>query len=247
MNLSLLHFAYPGCLWLIGAIPLVGLVYLFFYRTQTSEVQLEEFIDSHLLPYLLVNHSEKESSFWKSFFIWSFVWLCLTLALAGPRWSFREMEMFSKDQSLVVLLDLSDSMNTKDVKPSRLVRAKQKIEDPLNLSKGVKIGLIAFAADPHMITPITDDTETIRYLLPLLGADLVYIQGSKLSSALEMASKMLEAEPGNNKAILLMSDGGFEDASAITTAKLWVKKALSFTRWEWGLVREHLCKIVKGM
>lgn len=219
VNLSLFHFAHPSCLWLLGAVPLLGLVYLFFYRTHTPKAQLEKFIDPHLLPHLLVNHSEKEGSFWKEFLLWSLVWTCLTLALAGPRWSFREMEVFTKDQSLVVLLDLSDSMNAKDVKPSRLVRAKQSVEDLLNFSQGVKMGLVAFAADPHMITPITEDKETIRYLLPLLGTDLVYVQGSRLSSALEMASKMLEAEPGNNKAILVISDGGFEDASAITTAK----------------------------
>ena len=73
--------------------------------------------------------------------LWSVVWACLTLALAGPRWNFREMETFSRDQSLVILLDLSESMNATDIKPSRLVRAKQKIEDLINLSKGVKIGL----------------------------------------------------------------------------------------------------------
>jgi len=147
------------------------------------------------------------------------VWACLTLALAGPRWNFREMETFSRDQSLVILLDLSESMNATDIKPSRLIRAKQKIEDLIHLSKGVKIGFIAFAADPHMITPLTDDKETIRHLLPSLDTDLVYVQGSRLSTALDMAMNMLESEPGNNKAILVISDGGFEDGSAIATAR----------------------------
>jgi Ca-activated chloride channel family protein len=117
-------------------------------------------------------------------------------------------------------------MNAKDIKPTRLIRAKQKIEDFLNRSQGVKIGLIAFAADPHMITPLTEDKETIRHLLPSLNTDLVYVQGSRLSSALEMASAMLESEPGNNKALLVISDGGFEDASAIAVAKKLVEKGI---------------------
>ncbi len=226
MNLNHLHFAHPAWLWAAIAIPLAWIAFLFFYRAQNPLHQLEKFIDSHLLPHLLLNNPHKKSSLWKTLLVWSIVWACLTLALAGPRWNLREMETFSQDQSLVLLLDLSDSMNTADIKPSRLVRAKQKIEDLLNLSKGVKIGLIAFAADAHMITPITEDKETIRHLLPSLETDLIHVQGSKLSSALDMASTMLTAEPGHNKAILVISDGGFEDAGAILKAKKLAEKGL---------------------
>lgn len=187
---------------------------------------LEKFIDSHLLPYLLVNKTHRSLFAWKYLLLWTLVWSCLTLALAGPRWNFQEVELFSKEQHLVILLDLSLSMNATDVKPSRLVRAKQKIEDILAASKMVKIGLIAFAADPHMITPITDDKESIRHLLPTLDTSLVYVQGSKLSPALDMAFTMLQGEPGTNKSIIVMSDGGFEDATAIITAKDLGKKGI---------------------
>ncbi len=250
MELSHLHFAHPLWLWGGLVIPLVWILFFLFYRTQRSLHQLEKFIDRHLLPYLLVNNSNKKNSFWKTLLAWSIVWGFLTLALAGPRWSFREMETFSRDQSLVILLDLSESMNATDIKPSRLARAKQKIEDLLHLSKGVKIGLIAFAADSHMITPITDDKETIRHLLPSLETDLVYIQGSRLSPALNMASTMLEAEPGHNKALLIMSDGGFEDASAITTAKKLADKGIVIYTMGVGTpegapLRDHKGSIIK--
>ncbi len=214
------HFAYPLWLWAFLVIPVVIALYLLFYRRKnTSHHQLEKFIDRHLLSYLLRDGEHKKRSFFKTLLLWSAVWACLTFALAGPRWNYREIETFSKDQSLVILLDLSESMNAEDLKPTRLVRAKQKIEDLINQSVGVKIGLIAFAADPHMIAPITDDKEMIRHLLPSLETGLIYVQGSKLSPALTMASSMLGTEPGSNKAVLVISDGGFEDASAITMAK----------------------------
>lgn len=226
MELSQFHFAYPSLLFLLLVIPIMWMLFLLFYRGHTPYHQLEKFIDSHLLPYLLVNTSLKKKSPWKGLFFWSLAWVCLTLALAAPRWSFREMETFSKDQSLVILLDLSESMNAIDVKPSRLARAKQKIEDLINLSEGVKIGLVVFAADPHMITPVTEDKETIRHLLPSLETSLMHVQGSKLAPALNMASTMLETQPGMNKAFLIISDGGFEDASAIATAKKLADKGL---------------------
>lgn len=226
MDISHLHFAYPMWLWAAIVIPCAWILFFFFYRSRKPHHQLEKFIDRHLLPYLLINNPEEKKNYWKTLLLWSMAWCCLTLALAGPRWSFREMESFSQDQSLVIVLDLSESMNTTDIKPSRLMRAKQKIEDLLNLSKGVKMGLLAFAADPHMISPLTEDKETIRHLLAHLETDLVYVQGSRLTSALEMASNMLEGEPGNNKAILVVSDGGFEDASAIFTAKQLAEKGI---------------------
>lgn len=211
--------------------------------------QLEKFIDSALIPYLLINKAKK-GSFWKMMFLWSFAFALLTLAIAGPRWNFREIDTFAKDQSLVIVLDLSESMNAADVKPSRLARAKQKIEDLVNLSKGVKIGLIAFAADPHMITPLTEDMETIRHLLPTLDTGLVYVQGSKLAPALEMASTMLSAEPGSNKAVLVISDGGFEDASAIFTAKKLAEKgivihAMGLGTAEGAPIKDHEGKVIK--
>lgn len=226
MNFREFCFAYPLWLWGNFIIPIVWILFFVFRRVEQPKYQLEKFIDKHLLPYLLVNQEDKRRSLWKTLILWSVVWSCLTIALAGPRWDFREVEMFSKDQSLVILLDLSESMNGEDIKPSRLIRAKQKIEDLINHSKGVKIGLIAFAADPHMIVPITEDKETLRHLLPSLGTDLVHVQGSRLSLALDMASNMLEAEPGSNKALLVISDGGFEDASFIETARKLVKKDL---------------------
>ncbi|MEI8365397.1 MAG: VWA domain-containing protein [Parachlamydiaceae bacterium] len=250
IDLSQFHFARP--LWLLCgiAVPLVWIVFYLFYQTHHPLHQLEKFIDSHLLPYLLRNQTTKKGSVWKALFLWSIVWACLTMALAGPRWSFREMETFSRDQSLVVLLDLSESMNATDVKPSRLVRAKQKIEDIINSAKGIKIGLIAFAADPHMMTPLTDDHETIRHLLPSLGTDLVSVQGSRLSPALEMASMMLEAEPGSNKAVLVISDGGFEDASAISTAKKMAGKgvvihAMGVGTLEGAPLQDHAGSLIK--
>lgn len=220
MDLKFLHFANQYWLWALLFIPLVWGLFFLYARKQQPLHQLERFIDPHLIPYLLVHGAHQKQRLWTRLLIWTLVWSCLVLALAGPRWNMREINTFTRDQSLAIVLDLSESMNVQDVSPSRLKRAKQTIEDLLKRAKenGVKIGLIAFAADPHMITPMTEDIDTIYHLLPALDTDLVYVQGSKLSPALEMAATMLHNEPGNNKALVVISDGGFEDASAIQTA-----------------------------
>ncbi len=226
MVLNELHFAYP--LWLLAllVIPIIWGLFFFYFRGQKPIHQLEKFIDKHLIPFLLLGGEQKKKRIWTQLLFWSIVWSCLVFALAGPRWNFREIDTYTRDQSLAILLDLSESMNAKDISPSRLGRAKQKIEDLLNQSNGAKVGLIVFAADPHMIVPMTEDKETIRHLLPSLDTDLVYVQGSKLAPALEMGAVMLENEPGTNKAMLVISDGGFEDASAIHTAKSLAERGI---------------------
>lgn len=250
MDFDQFHFSHPLWLWGMISIPLLWVAFFLFFRPHRAFRQLDKFIDSHLLPHLLIKKQNGKQAWWKALSLWSVTWCLLMLALAGPRWDFREIEMVSKDQSLVILLDLSESMNGTDVKPSRLVRAKQKIEDLINLSKGVKIGLIAFAADPHMIAPITDDKETIRHLLPSLDTDLVYVQGSRLSSALEMASVMLEAEPGSNKALLIIGDGDFEDGSAIASVKKIADKGIVVNTMGIGtaqgaVLQDHQGNIIK--
>lgn len=246
MDLKAFHFAHPLWLLTLLAIPLGIAIFLTYYRKTKNLKPLEKFIDKHLIPYLLLKDSTKKKRNWIPMLFWALVWSCFSFSLAGPRWDFREIPTFSKDQSLAILLDLSESMNAKDISPSRLGRAKQKIEDLLSMSKGVKMGLIAYAADPHMIVPMTEDKETIRHLATSLDTDLVYVQGSKLAPALEMASIMLENEPGNNKAIVMISDGGFEDASAIHTAKKIAEKGIRLYTIGVGSLEGALLKTKEG-
>jgi Ca-activated chloride channel family protein len=212
------NFANPW--WLIGTViaPIIWLIYNKFYHGSSHFKNLEKFADRHLLPHLLKSRNIAETSTKMPLIIWSIIWLCGVIALAGPRWNFTEIETFGSNKSMVILLDLSQSMDSADVKPSRIARARQEIEDLINLNKNNKIGIVAFAAEPHLISPITEDMETIKNLLPSLDTSLVYIQGSRLTPALEMAENLLKSEPGGSKAILLISDGGYEDNSAIDIA-----------------------------
>lgn len=237
-SISLFHFAQP--LWLLGAfvIPAILLLYHCFYDSVDikyvgSLKALEKFADKELIQHLLVNkkaRTHKIRSILSPLILWSLLWLFLVIAMAGPRWSYREYSTFSSERSLVVLLDLSTSMNGDDVRPSRLARARQEIEDIVNLfdnkSAKVRIGLVAFALNAHMVSPITDDPSNIMRLLPHLSTDMIYAQGSKLSSALNLAGQMLAEEGSKNRTILVVSDGGFQDNDAFKKASEFAKQGV---------------------
>lgn len=218
MEYSQFHFA--NNYWFFGllVIPVIWLLYNFYYQSNANIKDLENFADKHLIPHLLRSSKTGQISVWRSLILGSVLWACLMAAMAGPRWDFKEVGSYKEDQTLLILLDLSKSMDAGDISPSRLTRARQEIEDIINISKRVKIGLAGFAADAHIIAPITDDMNNIRHLLPLLGTDLIFVQGTRIVPALKTAKQMLLAEPGHNKSILIITDGGFQDQDGLSMA-----------------------------
>ena len=211
MNLANFHFAHPLWLWAIFIIPL-GFIWSWYWQFKSKKNQniLAKFIDEKLLPHLLIS-TTKERRRKRLGVVYAILIAGLVISLANPRWDYIDIDAYTPTASMVVLLDLSSTMNATDVAPSRIVRARQSIEDLLNLSKGLKIGLLGFAANPHLISPITDDVQTIKGFLPAVDTDLVSKQGCALSPALKLAKNLLDSEPGEKKSILLVGDGNFMD------------------------------------
>ncbi len=204
------HFGSPW--WLLALV--VPLALWLWPRTRArtqASARLKLYADPHLLPHLLVQgHIDEKAG--RRFGLWTLLWCLAVLAMAGPRWDYREVHLYQPGASLVVLLDLSRSMDVNDVRPSRLARARQEIEDLLDLNTGARIGLIAFATVPHVVAPPTDDTQTLRHLLPSLTTDLERMGGSRLTAALDRGERLLAGQPSDTvKAMLLISDGDFAE------------------------------------
>ena len=219
MDWNQFHFSEPYWIWGLSIIPVLWIIYALFYKThnvsKSSYEKLYRHIDKHLLKHLLQSDNNRNGStkykFIIDLIIWSILWLFLILALAGPRYDFKEVKKFESDKTLVILLDLSRSMDISDIKPTRLIRAIQEIEDILDNNLGTKIGLIAFSADAHIVTPITDDMDSIKYLLNYISTNLLHFNGSRIIDALNMADNMLNSAIGDNKSILIITDGDFDN------------------------------------
>lgn len=203
------NFNFANPLWLFGLI-LIPLGWGWYkYCTGKSQANLghlNKFIDQNLLPYLLLKKTTPKTlqNYGR---VYAALTFCIIMALANPRWSYEDVDAYQANASMVILLDLSASMNATDISPSRIVRARQNVEDLVNLSRGLKIGLVGFAGNAHLISPITDDIQTIRTYIPAIDTDLTNLQGNSLSAAFKMAAELLASEPGERKSILLVSDG----------------------------------------
>lgn len=206
------HFAYP--LWLYALfIPVILWLLPPGRRIAQERVKrLRRYADDHLLPHLLMQPNNSQAQRRRGLLLWTLLWTLGVLAMAGPRWNYTDIQVFQPGSDVVVLFDLSRSMSVSDVKPSRLVRARQEVEDLIDTRSGVRLGLVVFATVAHVVAPITDDTQTLQHVLASLDTNMVQLQGSRLSHALDRAEQLLAAQPvGNSRSILLLSDGDFPE------------------------------------
>ena len=210
--LTAFHFSEPGWLWALLLCLPVALWLLLLHRFSGGNEHLQQYADSHLLPHLLGRTEASKHTRWRRFARWTTLWTLLVLAMAGPRWDFTDVQLFRPGTNLVILFDISRSMNVTDVQPTRLVRARQEVEDLLNLNRGIRVGLIGFATVAHVVSPVTEDMNGIRRMLSALDTDLVELQGSRLLYALESAAVLLAGQPeDSNNSLLIVSDGDFDE------------------------------------
>jgi Ca-activated chloride channel family protein len=206
-----LHFAQPLWLWGLLAIPLV-IAWLMFSSPFRQRGQEVKYADAHLLTYLSGVATTRVVSSRGPLLGWALAWSLLSLAMAGPRWDFHQINPFEPGADLVILLDISRSMDVADVNPSRLERARQEVQDLAGANSGISTGLIAFASVAHVVTPVTEDRESLLRQLPALSTGLVQLQGSRLADAIDQASRLLAGQgDGVAHNILLISDGDFAD------------------------------------
>lgn len=208
-----LHFVRP--LWLLAFIPLM-IILLVLYRHRGSSAIWKTVCDAKLLPYIL-NQSHHRSSRLPLLFAALAASLAI-IAAAGPAFEKLPQPVYREQSSLVVLLDLSQSMDAGDVKPSRIERAKLKLLDILDARKAGQTALIVYAADAFTVTPLTDDSNTIANLVPTLETALMPSQGSHAYAAIEKALQLLQqAGAGSGNVLLITDDISERDWPAIKT------------------------------
>ncbi len=197
-----LHFLRPW--WLLALLPAIALT-LAWARHRVSGSHWEASIAPELLAVLLETNTGSRMRI-LAWVVALALALC-AIGLAGPTWERLPQPVEQKNDALIIALDLSLSMFAKDIAPSRLVRARQKVTDILRLRNEGFTALVAYAGDAHAVAPLTDDTHTIENLLAALSPEMMPVFGSKPSSALEVAHQLFANAHVNQGRILLVTDG----------------------------------------
>ena len=196
------HFLRP--LWLIALMPFWLMVWR-YVRVRHRGGAWSRACDAALLPFVLSAQTARESRL--TGLAAALAGTLAIVALAGPVWERLPVPVFRGESALVIALDLSASMNAEDQLPSRLQRAKFRIADLLRLRTTGQTALVVFAAQSFVVTPLTDDTETLAAQLQALDTMMMPRQGTEPAAALEQADQLLQQAGVARGHVLLITDG----------------------------------------
>lgn len=149
----------------------------------------------------------------------------MTLSLSGPTWYQYPVATYKPVLPRVLVLDLSESMMENDLSPNRLSRAKFKLQDLLARKGLGQFGLVVFTGEPFVVSPLTDDGQTIVSLLPMLTPDIMPVTGQNLESALTEASRLIQ-QAGYQQGELLVFSAVSPSMKSIETAKALAEKGI---------------------
>lgn len=213
--MSALHFLRPEWLWLLTALPPLA---WWLWRRADRDSPWRDAVDAHLLERLLDSRGTRTAAR---------AWLVLPplalaiVALAGPSWSRAEQPLWQSRAPLVVAVDLSGTMQAADVAPSRLARARAKLDVLLAERRDGEVGLLVFDQDAYVVAPLTDDAANVALFIDALSPDIMPVdidtgEPARAGPAIERAIVLLRQAGFGHGDVLVISDHA--DAAAIAAA-----------------------------
>ena len=136
------------------------------------------------------------------------VGVLLIIALANPVLENGKVKVKSTSADIIIALDISDSMLAGDVYPNRLEAAKKKALELINKATKERVGVIAFAKNSYLVSPISFDSKTVSFLLSKLDTSSITQQGTNILTMLETVATANANR--DKKYLLILSDGGDE-------------------------------------
>jgi len=201
----MISFAWP---WLLALLPLPLVIY--FLPAQKSAHQQSALIMPTLINVAssTVQQQQKRKA---PLIILSLCWLLIVLAIARPQWLGEAIDIPSEGREMMIAVDLSGSMEIEDMNlngsnVNRLQMLKVVLGDFIERRVSDRLGLILFADDAYMQTPMTFDRKTVKQMLDESELNLVG-RKTAIGDAIALAVKRFDAKQESNKVLLLLTDG----------------------------------------
>ena len=211
-------------LWALALVPLLALLH--WRAARRGRALLDRFGEHELVRRLRAS-VHATAMRWKRVLVLAAVAL-LALALARPQFGTRVETIRREGQDVMVALDVSRSMYAEDVAPNRLERARIEIGRIVQRLEGDRIGLVAFAGDAFVQSPLTADYGAAMMFLNAMDPDVMSIQGTDLARAIAVSLEALEETPPEHRIVVVVTDGedhegGLAEAiAAATTAEVTI-------------------------
>jgi len=196
------HFLRP--MWLLAIVPLLVIVFA-LRSVKKQQSGWQGVIANHLYARLVTVPGSQSGT--PPFYLLAIGWIVACFALAGPTWERLPQPVYQLHTGKVVILDMTLSMRATDTKPNRLSRAKFKAIDLIKQVGEGEIGLIAYAGDAFVISPLSSDVQNLTALIPSLSPEIMPTPGSEPLYAFEEAITLLTNSGYQKGDIFWITDG----------------------------------------
>lgn len=202
----MIHFEWP---WAFALLVLPWLVYKFCPPALAAE-EAALWVPN-LSPFGDMQHRKgRTKARWK-LLLAICCWLLLVVATARPQWLGEPIELPISGRDLVLAVDLSGSMKTKDFRldgenVNRLVALKEVAGAFIQRRVGDRLGLILFGEQAYVQTPLTFDLRTVQQLLDESAIGLAG-ERTSIGDAIGLAVKRLKGKQGGQQVLILLTDG----------------------------------------
>jgi Ca-activated chloride channel homolog len=201
---------------LVLLIFLIPALAFFWWRERDRSKRLRKLGNPSLLLYSVPVISSMRRNL--KLALWGTASLSLTIALARPIWGEELSVVETEGVSVIVVLDVSNSMNAQDISPSRLERAKLAIQDLFDGIEGNEIALILFAGRAFVQFPLTTDVLSAATFVRTVSSDAISRQGTNIGAALQLAMDSFNDALSSQRFIILMSDGENHEGDSLKVA-----------------------------
>jgi Ca-activated chloride channel family protein len=207
-----MSFAWPHLLWLLG-LPAALLVWELLRTRKSASVAHPKILraEAGLRSVSLVGDASPSSASSRRRILLCAGAALSIVALARPLWGRLEEPVFDQSREIIIALDLSRSMLSPDVKPSRLERSKLLIQSLLDKLSGERVGLIVFSGTAFLQAPMSADYEILREFLPALGPDFLPEGGTNYGQLLDTAVDAFGDTAAADRYMIILSDGEATD------------------------------------
>ena len=209
------RFANPHLLWLLVAVPVM--IVAFAVILQLRKRNLRHFGNIATVKSLL-----RDVSSWRvhtKFILFSLAYTALVFAAARPQFGAKLREEKHEGVEMMFVVDVSNSMLAEDFEPSRLERTKYAIDKLFEGLNQERVGVIVFAGEAKVQLPITTDYRMARSFAKRLSPELVSVQGTDISDAIDLASLSYSQREGASRVMILITDGEAHDSDALAAAE----------------------------
>lgn len=196
------NFIFLRPYYLLLLIPIGVLCIVFLYQNKKNYTWIEN-IPETLRPYVLTKDGVKRFS--KSKLLLIVGYILLVLSISGPANKKQDNYGNKLNSSLIIALDVSNSMLAEDIKPNRLERAKLKINDLLDNIPEMQVSVLVYAGSAHVLVPFTNDYRIIKSRLKAVKPSIMPKQGSSIEEAFKLSEELL-IENKKNCTILFVTD-----------------------------------------